>query len=412
MATSIIMPKSEMAMEEGTIVRWLVREGERVAKGQPILEIETDKSTMEVEADASGVLLRIVEPEGRRVRVTEVIGWIGESGESVPAPRSSVVGRGGSPRRIRRPAESGFAQALRRDKPAGPTSDLPDSVHSRVVAATPAARRLARERGVDLHEVAAAAPGRPIKAADISRSPAGSPPGPGDVVVPLTNIRRTTARRMTDAHLAVPAVTLHARADVTGLAGLRERLQREAGLHVTYNDLVLKAVAAALRECPELNAEFHGDRVLRRGRVHLSIAVATDRGLLIPVLRDADRRSLAGLAREARRLAGCARDGAMEAAEMEGGTFTVSNVGRFGITGFTPIVNPPQVAILGVCAVEDELHLCDGRPAVRRRMGLSLTFDHRAMDGVPPSIFIEKLCELLANPTRLEASPPEALPDA
>jgi pyruvate dehydrogenase E2 component (dihydrolipoamide acetyltransferase) len=275
----------------------------------------------------------------------------------------------------------------------------------RVVAATPAARRLARERGVDLLAVAAAVPGRPVKAADIPGAEGSGRPEPGDDVVPLTNIRRTTARRMVEAHHAVPAVTLHARADVTALAELRERLEREDGLRVTYNDLVLKAAAGTLRACPELNAEFHGDRVLRRGRIHLAMAVATDRGLLAPVLRDADRLPLGELAREARRLADRARAGELQASEMEGGTFTVSNVGRHGITAFTPIVNLPQVAILGVCAVEEDLHLRGGLPAVRRRMGLSLTFDHRAMDGVAPSVFLERLCALLADPARL-AEPP------
>jgi pyruvate/2-oxoglutarate dehydrogenase complex dihydrolipoamide acyltransferase (E2) component len=251
-----------------------------------------------------------------------------------------------------------------------------------------------------------------LTVADVLRhaDSAGSPPAivpedPSDTVVPLTPIQRTSARRLAEAHREAAAVTLHARADVTDLGALRERVERDEGLRPTYNDLVLKAVAATLRASPELNAVFLGDRILRRGRIHLSMAVDTDRGLLVPVLRDADRLTLVELAREARRLAERARAGGLKPGEQDGGTFTVTNIGRHGIAAFTPVLNLPQVAILGVCAIEEVLQLRAGRVDPRRMMGLSLTFDHRAMDGVPPAAFLGRLCQCLGDPDLVAADP-------
>jgi pyruvate dehydrogenase E2 component (dihydrolipoamide acetyltransferase) len=401
MATSIIMPKAEMAMEEGTLVRWLVPEGGAVVKGRPVLEVETDKSTLEVEAEADGILLCTLIPEGRRVPVTTVLGWIGEAGEPIPSPQGPDVNQ---------QAPSGGPPP---GKPRVAPRALPVSVGAPGrIPASPAAKRLASERGVDLRPLHAAAGGRPLTVADVLRhaDSAGSPPAivpedPSDTVVPLTPIQRTSARRLAEAHREAAAVTLHARADVTDLGALRERVERDEGLRPTYNDLVLKAVAATLRASPELNAVFLGDRILRRGRIHLSMAVDTDRGLLVPVLRDADRLTLVELAREARRLAERARAGGLKPGEQDGGTFTVTNIGRHGIAAFTPVLNLPQVAILGVCAIEEVLQLRAGRVDPRRMMGLSLTFDHRAMDGVPPAAFLGRLCQCLGDPDLVAADP-------
>ncbi len=419
MATTIIMPKAEMAMEDGLLARWRVRPGESVTKGQPVAEIETDKSILEIEAEADGVLLDAVVPEGARVPVTTVLGWIGAPGEAVPAAAASAAGRAC--------AHGGAAADTAVGSPATPTGHATPPARSPAAAptppgrvpATPAAKRLAREMQVPLAAVFDSATGRPVKAADIlahgaaghadpvAQALAGHalPAEPSDTSLPLTHIQRSSARRLVEAHLRVPAVTLQAQADVTAAAARRATLAGVAGLRVTYNDLVLKAVAAALRDCPELNVVFQGDRILRRGRVHLSMAVATDRGLLVPVIRDADRLSLANLAAEARRLADSARAGALKPADQEGGTFTVSNVGKYGITAFTPLLNLPQAAILGVCAVTERLTLRDGRLETRLELGLSLTFDHRAMDGVPPARFMERLCAELQDPDRLAAAP-------
>lgn len=396
MPHSIIMPKAEMAMEEGSIIRWLIQEGDLVTKSQPLLEIETDKSTMEVESEADGTVLRIIHPEGARVPVAEVIGWIGEAGEDIPE--------------IEAPAPESKTPEAAPTPAAARSASLPAATpiigDPRRIPATPAARRLARERGVDLATIYDPTRGLPLRAADIPAAEAEPELAPGDTMVPLTRIQQTSARRMVEAHSQIPAVTIHTRADVTELDALRARIAEDTGQRITYNDGVLAATARVLPSFPELNAEFHGDRVLQRAGVHLAFAVAADQGLLAPVLRDADQASLSELAQQARALAEAARDGGLDFHDLEGGTFTVSNVGKFGVTAFNPIINLPQVAILGVCAVETVPRYIEDRVEPRRMIGLSLTFDHRAMDGITPSRFLQALAQQLEQPADLLESSP------
>ena len=441
MAERIIMPKAGMAMEEGTILRWLKKTGEPVEKGEAVLSIESDKATLEVEAEASGVLLATLYPEGTVVPVTETIGWIGQAGEAVPTPQpeaqtAPASGPGAQTDALRSPAHPHSA-------PSGPSA----VAAAPRPAATPAARRLARERGLDLAALTGTGPFGAVQAADVqgagtvgagasaARRPRVSPlagklarmrsldlnglqgSGPGgrilkadlpagaaqgdEILVPLSRIQQLTGMRMLQSHSEIPAVALHARCDVTRLAALREEINAAGESKVTYNDFVLRAVALSLPKHPFLNATYREQALALKKSIHLGMAVAGPGGLVVAVLRDADRLPFLELSLAARELAGKARENRLAPDELSGGTFTVTNIGMYGVFYFTPIINPPQVAILGVGSIEEEPALAGGQLVMRKVMGLSLSFDHRAMDGVQPAAFLGELRRVLESPSLL-----------
>ncbi len=410
MPSSVIMPKTGMAMEEGRIVRWMKKPGDAVKAGEPLAEIETDKSTMELEAEADGVILAIVHADGETVPVSRVIAWIGKPGETVPAEAAP------SP-----PAPGATAAS----PPASPAVPAPvaRSAEGGKVPATPAARRAAREKGLELSQVPASGKHGEVREADVLRAassasaarPAAAPatagaasfaPLPpvaladGDTRVPLSQVQKITGRRMLQSHLEIPPVTIQGKADVTEMLSMRERINAGAGADgkVTVNDMVLRAVARALASHPRVNSVLDGADVVYRKAIDIGLAVATPQGLVVPVVRGADRLPLAALAARTRELAAKAREKKLAPADLEGGTFTVSNVGMYGVTAFTPIINQPQVAILGVCAIEEELHLVAGAVTARKVLGLSLTFDHRVLDGAEASVFLKGLKDVLENP--------------
>jgi pyruvate dehydrogenase E2 component (dihydrolipoamide acetyltransferase) len=410
MPSSVIMPKTGMAMEEGRIVRWMKKPGDPVKTGEAIAEIETDKSTMELEAEADGVILAIVHADGETVPVSRVIAWIGAPGEQVPSGAAPAS----APAREKAAAAPAAAAA-------GTTAQLP--AEGGKVAATPAARRAAREKGLELSQVPASGRHGEVREADVLRAasqvasgPGGARPAPsaapafaptppvaladGDTRVPLTTIQKVTGRRMLQSHLEIPPVTIQGKADVTEMLSMREHINTAAGADakVTVNDMVLRAVARALASHPRVNAVLDGSDVVYRKAIDIGLAVATPQGLVVPVVRGADRLPLAALAARTRELAAKARDKKLGQADFEGGTFTVSNVGMYGVTAFTPIINQPQVAILGVCAIEEELHLVAGAVVSRKVLGLSLTFDHRVLDGAEASVFLKGLKDVLETP--------------
>ncbi len=409
MPSSVIMPKTGMAMEEGRIVRWMKKPGDAVKTGEAVAEIETDKSTMDLEAEADGVILAIVHGDGETVPVSRVIAWIGAPGEPVPAQAA--------------PAPVAAARATVGPTPAAaPTA--PAAAMSPAagggVPATPAARRAAREKGLDLAQVAPSGKHGEIREADVLRAaataragsapraapvPPSAPtlpvvPAAGDTRVPLSSIQKVTGRRMLQSHLEIPPVTIQGKADVTEMLSMRERINAGAGADakVTVNDMVLRAVARALAANPRVNSVLDGSDVVCRKAIDIGLAVATPQGLVVPVVRGADTLPLAALAARTRELAARAREKKLSQADFEGGTFTVSNVGMYGVTAFTPIINQPQAAILGVCAIEEELHLVAGAVAARKVLGLSLTFDHRILDGAEASVFLKGLKDVLENP--------------
>jgi pyruvate dehydrogenase E2 component (dihydrolipoamide acetyltransferase) len=421
MPTAIIMPKAGMAMEQGVITRWHKQPGDAVAKGEVLLEIETDKLTMEVEAELAGTLLAVLYPNGTVVPVTETIAWIGTPGEAIPAAvAKNAVPIASAPATTAAPATASAApaatQALAKDGkiPATPAAkrlarergiDLAKVVPSGAagqirlrdieaiagIRVTPLARKLATEAGIDLAKVTGSGHAGKITAADIAAMPKR---------VPLTGMRKVIAQRMSQSRREIPDATLRISADVTKLVEFRAKLTA-AGQKITFNDFILRATAIALSEFPFINATFENETILCHPDVNLGVAVSVDNGLLVPVLPKIQSLPLAGLSVLARETFEKARANKLLPDAYANGTFTVTNLGMYGIESFTPIINPPQTAILGVCTIEDRLALENGQVVVRKKMSLCLTHDHRVIDGALGARFLVRIKELLATPEAL-----------
>jgi pyruvate dehydrogenase E2 component (dihydrolipoamide acetyltransferase) len=375
------MPRLSDSMEEGTIVRWLLEPGDRVARGDPLVEVETDKATIVHESDVAGVLAEIVVAAGETARLGATIARVASSEARVPnvAPTPAPIA----------------ARATR-------------------AQATPVARRLATELGVDLHALSGSGPGGRIVRADVRRAdpvapvpaPVATSTGRGSVhEVPQTTMRRTIAERMERSRREIPDFTVEAEIDMEQCHALRAQLT-EGGLATvpSFNDLLVKAVGLALRADPVLNASYEDGRTLRFSRVNVGIAVATEDALLVPTVFDADARSVFEIARETRRLAGRVRERTIEPDELAGGTFTVSNLGMFGVRRFNAIINHPQVAILAV----GEIAAPRGALRGRRTMDVALSCDHRAVYGADAARFLQRLRALLEQPAGLIAPAEEA----
>jgi pyruvate dehydrogenase E2 component (dihydrolipoamide acetyltransferase) len=393
MATEVRLPRLGQGMEAGTIVRWLKAEREPVRKGEPLYELDTDKVTQEVEAEADGVLLKILLTEGEAA-VGTLVALIGAAGEDVsvaskPAPAVEAPKPEPAP-----PAETA--------PPSSPEPPL--EPRAARLKASPLARRLARERGVDLAVLRGTGPEGRVVAEDVERGgtapPPAAAPATGVEVVPLSQTRKTIARRLTEAWQA-PVFELSVSADMTRALALRERLvagTAEGEVRPTVNDVLTKLAAAALVRHPAVNAHFAGDAIHRFGSAHVGIAVAAPNGLVVPVIRDADRRPLAELAAVRADLVSRARAGKLQLTDLEGGTFTISNLGMFGVEEFTAVLNPPQAAILAVGSIEERPAVVDGELTVRPLMHMTLTCDHRAIDGADGAEFLRTLRELLEEP--------------
>jgi len=396
MAYPVIMPKTGMSMEEGTILRWLKKEGEEVAKGEILLEIETDKTSMEVEAEASGRLLRILSKEGEVVPVTQTIAWIGQPGEVLQegagvAPATAATSG---------PAAAPAAAAAAPEAAALPVAALPPVPGE--VPATPAARRRARELGLALDGMSGSGPFGAVRLRDLAAAGPG-PQGSEESAAgkALQGMRKAIAEKMVRSW-QVPSPTLITRVDVTELEQTRRSLNAAGGLKISFTDLVIKAAAAALGEHPRLNSSLEGERIVLHGQINIGLAVALEDGLAVPVVRGADRLSLRRLSETTRELAGLARERRLTREQSSGGTFTVSNLGMYGITAFTPLLNVPESAILGVGAIQEVLRFDDQRQVVARQvLELSLTHDHRHIDGAPAALFLQAVRRLLENPLAL-----------
>ena len=354
-------------MEEGQVVTWHKQVGDVVAVDEPLVEIEAEKTTDDVLAPVAGTILEILVAEGETVPALTVLALIGEPGEAVSSPLPS--------------------------KPS--------------VQITPVARRTAKELGVDLGTVVGTGPGGRVTEYDVVSHATDTPadtvgeraPSP-TTTVPLTGMRRAIASRMHESIQSMAQLTLTRRIDATELIALQQVLKAE-GTDVSVTGLVLKAVAACLARHPSLNATLEDDVITQYARIDLGVAVALDDGLIVPVVRDAAAKSLAELSAEVRDLAERARAKSAKPTEVTGSTFTVTNLGAYGIDGFTPIINPPEVAILGVGrAVEVPVRDSD-HVAWRQMITFSLTIDHRAVDGAPGAQFLQALAEIIADPTAL-----------
>lgn len=441
----IVMPRLSDTMEEGTILRWLGREGEEIQRGQELVEIETDKATMVYESDQQGTL-EIVAQEGQTLTVGELIARVGVAGTDgaaergpAPAPAASVDGEapaatspagvpvGGAPARVE----------------SRPATDRPRAEGERVKA-SPLARRIARERGIDLGGVAGSGPGGRIVKADVQTSPQaqGAPPTPAGAAGPapsaevgarpaqapgglaaqlagakgetteleLTRTQQTIARRMAESKATIPHFALELDVDMEECVELRAELKRvapEAEVIPTYNDMVVKACALALRAHPRANSSYRDGRVQLYSRVNVGVAVATEAEgphggtLIVPTVFDAERKALGEIARETRALAARVRDGSITPPELSGGTFTVSNLGMFGVRSFTAIINPPQAAILSVGMVRQLPVARDRGILLRHTMSLTLACDHRILYGADAARLLAHIGELLERPAAL-----------
>jgi pyruvate dehydrogenase E2 component (dihydrolipoamide acetyltransferase) len=396
-ATEIKLPRLGQGMESGTIVKWLKSEGESVEKGEPLYELDTDKVTQEVEADASGVLLRIAVPEGE-VQVGSTIAVIGEQGEEVSlteAPSSN--GKAATPEQVDEPSADTSEPAMSQGQAQG---DVPKGEGGRVKA-SPLARRIARERGVDIAAVRGSGPEGRVIAEDVERAQTDMSQGQaqGDVQVRrLTSVRKTIARRLTQAWQA-PVFQLTVSADMTEALQLVEKLRE---LHPderpTVTDLLTRVTAAALMRHRDVNAHYVDDEVHVYPSANVGIAVAAPQGLVVPVIQQSERKSIAEIAAARAELVGRARDNKLQQGDLQGGTFTISNLGMFGIEQFIAVLNPPQVAILAVGATEERVVVRDGDFAAVPTMTMTLTCDHRAIDGAVGAQFLQTLKQLVEQP--------------
>jgi len=429
MATEITLPRLGQGMESGVIVRWLKTEGDPVSKGEPLYELDTEKVTQEVEADADGVLLKIVQLEGAEVPVGEVIALVGEAGEVVPeavAPAAPAA----APAPVETPAAAHDGAAAAAAAPAGvPAATIVEAsapaVTATAVAAAPAggrikasplARRIAKERGIDLASVQGTGPEGRIVAEDVERAAAGEAPGvtaafaipsvapsaeaPAVRTIEFTRMRKVIAQRMSESWQA-PHFQVSLTADVGRMIELRGGLVEatpEGGIRPTYSDIITKLVAVGLTRHPALNAHFAGDAVHQYGPANIGLAIAVDGGLVVPVIPACERRPISSIAAARADLVERSRTGKLKPDDFEGGTFTISNLGMYGIERFMAVLNPPQVGILAVGSIEERVVVVDGEMVVRPRMEMTLSCDHRAVDGAQGSEFLRTVKQLIEEP--------------
>ena len=378
MPVEVIMPMLGMAQETGKVVRWLKAEGDAVAKAEPLMEVETDKVTVEIEAPATGTLAGVAASAGEDVPVGQVIAYVLGDGEQLPEPdaRSAPA--------VTAPAPIGHVR--------GQTLDTSGNGRSsaRRTLASPKARRLARERGVPIEEIAGSGPHGAVQAADVQRfggAPAAPPPPE------VSTAWQTMARRMSESWRDVPHFYLSREVDATRLNAWRDTARRRSGYEaVTHTDLLVKIAAAALAEHPRVNGGSD---------VNVGLAVATDDVLVVPVIHGADRLELRAVAERRADLVARARGRRLRPEDVQGGTFTISNLGMFGVDAFGAIVNAPEAAILAVGRITDRVVAVDGVPAVRPTLVLTLSLDHRAIDGAIGARFLDTLVSLVEEPAGL-----------
>jgi len=401
MPTIVVLPKMGMTMTEGTLARWLAPDGARVEKGTPIFQMLTEKINTEVEAGTPGILRHLV-PEDTTVAAGAVVGCILAQDEDMPAELAQT-------------AAAARATAPAAAVPGAGGGAGPPRPSSGFVRASPLARRLAEEAGIDLSQVEGSGPGGRILQEDVERAiaarreaPAPAAPAAGRAI-PFKGVRRTIAQRMHESLQSMAQLTITMEVDVTDAGRMCQELSARwqpgagGGVSVTYTHAIVKAAGLALAEHPRLNATLEGDTIRLLDEVNVGVAVSLDEGLIVPVVREADRKPLRQVAVEARELSEKARQGTLTVDEVTGGTFTLTTLGMYDVDVFTPIVNPPQCAILGVGRVK-EVPAFQGDQIVRRSvLNLSLSFDHRVVDGAPAAEFLCRVKDYLEHPQLLLA---------
>jgi pyruvate dehydrogenase E2 component (dihydrolipoamide acetyltransferase) len=419
MAIDILMPALSPTMTEGKLAKWHVKVGDTIKSGQVMCEIETDKATMEVEAVDEGRIGQIVVPEGTEgVKVNAVIAILLEEGEkAAPATAAApAVAPAATPAPAKPSAPAPVA-------PPAPVAATPPS-GSRIFA-SPLAKRIAAEKGLDLSGIKGSGPGGRIVKADVEQAKPGAAPAappapkaapvftpqpilaaPGDTRIPHTSIRKVIARRMLESKQQVPHFYLTVELEIDALLAARQAINvvtEKKGAKVSVNDMVIKACAKALRDHPECNASWAEDEMVQYGAVDISVAVATDRGLITPIVRNADMKGLAQIAVEMKDLAARAKVGKLKLEEFQGGGFTISNLGMFGVKDFAAIINPPQAMILAVGAGEERVVVRKGQMVVRNMMNCTLAVDHRVVDGAMGAQFLQTLRAYVEQPAAMLA---------
>jgi pyruvate dehydrogenase E2 component (dihydrolipoamide acetyltransferase) len=445
MPTNLIMPALELAQETGKIIHWLKRPGDPVQKGEPIVEIETDKVTVELEAPASGVLRDVTAREGDVVPVGRTIAVVfaaGETGGAAPVmPAASAPATGAvpaAPVAAGAPAAAVKASPLARKLAEQHGVDLTrvtaasgriekadvlafvesrkgaaagDGAGARLSAASPKARRLAAERGLDITALRGSGPGGAVLAVDVPlevpmavrrTAPAAAMPSAARVGVPgVSNIWRIMAERMTTSWTTAPHFYLVREVNVSRLVSWLDKARKQTGAHITYTDLLVKLVAAAMARHPRVNVSWRDGAIAQNADINIGLAVAVDDGLVVPVIHRADTLGLAELATRREDVVGRAQSGKLRPADIQGGGFTISNLGMHGVDAFNAIVNPPQAAILAVGRIADRVVALNGQPAVQPTMVLTLSCDHRALDGARGAQFLGALADLIEEPLAL-----------
>jgi pyruvate dehydrogenase E2 component (dihydrolipoamide acetyltransferase) len=435
MASDVTMPRLSDSMEEGTVLKWLVEEGGEVKRGEPLVEIETDKANMTYEADTDGVLVEVLAKEGDTLTIGEVIARIGEAGEA----KGGAVEKDEEPEAAAEPEaepepEPEQEPAREEAKTATATEESPSQSNGagdgERVKASPIARRMARELNVELARLEGSGPGGRIVKADVQAAAEGGGAEAADAQGPeeeerapepakapargeagakgqvevheLTRLQQTVTRRMAESKATAPDFALTLDVDMTGAVALRERLKEVADPAPSYNDMVVKAAATALREHPKVNGAYRDGKFELYGNVNVGVAVAAQDALVVPTIFDADQKSLGAISRDARRVIERVRDKQVTPPELSGGTFTVSNLGMYGIERFTAIINPPQAAILTVGALAKKPAVDErGRVVARDQMTLTLVCDHRILYGADGAQFLARVRELLEQPLSL-----------
>jgi pyruvate dehydrogenase E2 component (dihydrolipoamide acetyltransferase) len=439
MATAVEMPKLSDTMDEGVLVSWEFDEGDSVSEGDVIAQIETDKATMDLEAYDAGVLLKRLVGEGDSIPIGQLIAVIGEEGEDISdileqydqgadseaaeeaGDDTETEEEAGDTEEVPADKETPEADGTEPARSTAPSGDVKDGTNGRIKA-SPLARRMAGEEQLDLAAVEGSGPGGRIIKRDIEaalderqKAPAGGRearpvepiPEEAHESEPISQMRKTIARRLADSKFSAPHFYLTIDIDMARTVEVRERLNGLAEAQdrpkISYNDLITKASAVALREHPDVNASYLADEgeIRRYNHVHVAVAVAIDEGLVTPVIRHADRKGLAQIAEETQELAAAARERTLEPSDWEGSTFTTSNLGMFGIEEFTAIINPPNACILAIGGIRDEPVVEDGAVVPGKRMKVTLSCDHRVVDGATGARFLNTLQQYLEEPTNM-----------
>lgn len=436
MATRIIMPKLGMAMSEGTVVKWLKDDGAEIKKGEPVVVVMSKKITYEVVAAADGIVRHVAQPKDV-CGIGQVIGFVTAPGEAIPeveivapaapapaeapAPAAPAKKKVSVPKERERVPSSPAARRLARElgvdiarvTASGRRVTETDvqrfhEEQSRIVASL-LARRMAEEEHLDLAQIEGTGPGGRIIEEDVLRvlEGKGPPPAAPPKAIPFIGMRQAIAEHMVHSLQTMAQVTITAKADVTELKSTRQALAARWERKISYTDLLVKAVVVALGDHPLLGAKLEGDEIVMPTEINVGVAVALEDGLIVPVVRDADKMTVLEIGDRIKDLAQRARENALDVDEVTGAAFTVTNLGTYGVDAFTPIINPPEVAILGVGRIFEELALLNGQAVARFKMVLSLTIDHRIVDGAPGAAFLQTLVQLLEHPALIFA---EGLP--